>query len=247
MAKAKASLENAEDRQKKLEVNPPAVEKAYAVADGKPADAKIQNKGNPGNPGGVVPRGFLQVLGGATLPKEETGSGRLELAQWLTEPKNPLTARVMVNRIWQHHFGRGIVQTPDDFGTRGKAPTHPELLDYLAMRFIERGWSVKAMHKLVMLSHAYRMSSAENPKNAALDAGNDLLWRFNRRRLDAEEIRDAMLAVGGTLNPAAWERIDQDIRVKLARQVLALHEESFQKYFDQLRASAQVIRTKPSS
>jgi hypothetical protein len=149
-----------------------------------------------------VPRGFLQVLGGQTLPKEEKGSGRLELAQWLTDGKNPLTARVMVNRIWQHHFGRGIVQTPNDFGTRGKAPTHPELLDYLAAKFIESGWSVKAMHKVIMLSHAYQMSSEANERFAQLDPNNDWLWRFSPRRLDAEEVRDAMLAVAGNLDCA---------------------------------------------
>jgi hypothetical protein len=135
------------------------------------------------------------VLGGTTLPKEATGSGRLELARWLAEPGNPLTARVMVNRIWQHHFGRGLVQTPNDFGTRGKPPTHPELLDYLAARFIQSGWSVKAMHKLMMLSHVYQLSSA-----TAEGAQQDLFASFTRRRLAAEEIRDAMLAVSGALD-----------------------------------------------
>jgi hypothetical protein len=118
----------------------------------------------------------------------------------VTDPKNPLTARVMVNRIWQHHFGKGIVQTPNDFGTRGKAPTHPELLDYLAARFIESGWSIKATHKLMMLSRAYQMSSDDDPSNAAIDANNDYLWKFNRRRLSAEEVRDSMLVISGNLD-----------------------------------------------
>ncbi|MGI8964573.1 MAG: PSD1 and planctomycete cytochrome C domain-containing protein, partial [Limisphaerales bacterium] len=136
----KADLEDARYKQKKLEADPPPVEKAYAVSEGKPVNAKIQKKGSPENLGDETPRGFLKILGGQTLPPEEKGSGRLELAQWLTE--NPLTARVMVNRIWQHHFGKGIVATPNDFGVRGKAPSHPELLDFLATQFVQNGWSI---------------------------------------------------------------------------------------------------------
>ncbi|MGI8965138.1 MAG: DUF1549 and DUF1553 domain-containing protein, partial [Limisphaerales bacterium] len=178
-AKLSAAVAEATEKMKKLEANPVIVPVAYAVGEMKSADAKIQKKGDPKNTGDVVPRGFLQVLGGQTLPTEEKGSGRLELAQWLTDPKNPLTARVMVNRIWQHHFGRGLVQTPNDFGKRGTAPTHPELLDFLATKFIESGWSVKGMHKLIVLSRAYQMSSEDNPKNAARDVNNDWLWHFN--------------------------------------------------------------------
>jgi hypothetical protein len=134
------------------------------------------------------------------VPADVQQSGRLQLAGWITDPRNPLTARVMVNRLWQHHFGNGIVQTPNDFGARGKAPTHPELLDFLASRFIQSGWSVKAMHKLIMLSRAYQMSSDDDPANAAIDANNDYLWKFNRRRLSAEEVRDSMLAISGNLD-----------------------------------------------
>jgi hypothetical protein len=107
----------------------------------------------------------------------------------------------MVNRIWQHHFSRGLVKTPNDFGVRGERPTHPELLDWLASRFIASGWSMKAMHRLIMLSHAYQMSSDDNPDCAAKDLANDFFWRFNRRRLSAEEIRDSVLAVSGALDP----------------------------------------------
>src|SRR5262249_31747643 len=185
-----------------LEAHPPAVEKAYAVSEGKSADTKIQIKGDPKKLGDTVPRGFLQILGGQRLSPAEKGSGRLELAQWISDPSNPLTARVMVNRIWQHHFGKGIVQTPNDFGARGKAPTHPELLVYLAARFVESGWSVKAIHRMIMLSHVYQLSSVESADDSARDVGNEFLWRFNRRRLDAEEIRDAMLAVSGALDPS---------------------------------------------
>jgi hypothetical protein len=184
-----------------VEQHPPAVEKAYAVSEGKAADAKIQIKGDPKKLGDTAPRGFLQILGGERVPATEHGSGRLELAGWISDSKNPLAARVMVNRIWQHHFGKGIVQTPNDFGARGKAPTHPELLDYLAARFVESGWSVKAMHRMIMLSHAYQLSSQDSAQDEAKDVSNELLWRFNRRRLDAEEIRDAMLAVSGALDP----------------------------------------------
>lgn len=175
---------------------PPKVERAYAVSEGTPADARIHRKGDLKNLGDIVPRGFLQILGGQRLPENAKGSGRLELAGWLSSADNPLTARVMVNRIWLHHFGKGIVPTPNDFGLRGLAPTHPELLDYLASRFIAGGWSIKQMHKLLMLSHTYQLASSEP---APADPNNTYLSRFNRRRLDAEEIRDAMLMVSGAL------------------------------------------------
>jgi hypothetical protein len=205
LEQVKIELAEAKAKAEELDSKQPSVEKAYAVSEAKPANTKIQIKGEPKNLGPEVPRGFLQVLGGQQLPESEKGSGRLELAQWLIDPKNPLTARVMVNRIWQHHFGKGLVQTPNDFGARGKIPTHPELLDYLASRFIESGWSVKAMHKLMMLSRAYQLAGMDSPKNAAADPNNDLLWKFNRRRLDAEEIRDAMLAVSGALDSTMGE------------------------------------------
>jgi len=177
---------------------------AYAVAEDKPVDARVQKRGEPWNLGEEAPRGFLKILGGRKLPADCRGSGRLELAEWLTDAASPLTARVMVNRIWQHHFGRGLVETPSDFGTRGRPPTHPELLDHLARRFIESGWSVKAMHRLIMFSATYQQSSSRpvvgELKN--IDSDNTLLTRFPRRRLDAEEIRDALLAVSGDLDPA---------------------------------------------
>ncbi len=129
----------------------PVIPVAYAVTEGTPVNARIQKRGEPKDLGDEVPRKFIDVLGGQTLPPEEKGSGRLELAGWLTDPANPLTARVMVNRIWQHHFGVGIVATPNDFGTRRAPPTDPALLDYLATRFMRGGWSIKAMHRLLML------------------------------------------------------------------------------------------------
>jgi hypothetical protein len=178
------------------------VEMAYAVAEGtkKVGNAHIHLKGNPERPGDETPRRFPGVLGGMQLPPEVRGSGRLELARWLADPANPLTARVMVNRIWQYHFGTGIVATPNDFGVRGKPPTHPELLDYLAARFMASGWSVKSMHRLIMHSRTYQLASKDDGANARVDGNNDYLWRFNRRRLDAESIRDALLSFSGALD-----------------------------------------------
>src|SRR4030095_2075002 len=125
---------------------------------------------------------------------------RLALARWLTRPDNPLTARVMVNRLWHYHFGRGIVATPNDFGRNGQQPTHPEWLDWLATEFIEQGWSLKRMSELMVLSNVYQQTSAINDSKAEIDPDNKFLWRMNRLRLDAEEIRDAVLAVNGDLN-----------------------------------------------
>jgi hypothetical protein len=151
--------------------------------------------------GPVVPRGFVTVLKSDHDPKiNETTSGRLELAQWMASKDNPLTARVMVNRIWQHLFGNGIVETTDNFGELGEKPTHPELLDRLAIDFINNGWSVKQAIRSIMLSRAYQLGSEHNEKNYQIDPSNQYLWRANRRRLDAEAIRDATLAVSGELD-----------------------------------------------
>jgi hypothetical protein len=125
---------------------------------------------------------------------------RTALAAWLTDPANPLVARVMVNRIWQNHFGTGIVATPGDFGRMGSRPTHPELLDYLASTFVENGWSVKKLHRLIVLSNTYQQSSENQVKAAEADPDNKLLWRYSRRRMEAEAIRDSMLSITGLLN-----------------------------------------------
>jgi mono/diheme cytochrome c family protein len=169
-------------------------ESAYAVTEGKPVDEKIQHYGDPRDLGEEVRRGSLQVLGGGALPTDVKGSGRMELADWIASPDNPLTARVMVNRIWQGHFGRGIVATANDFGKRGMAPSNQDLLDYLAWKFVDGGWSVKKLHKEILLSHAYRLSSADSPANEEVDPDNAYIWRHSRVRLDAEEIRDTLLA-----------------------------------------------------
>ena len=174
-------------------------ESAYAVTEGEPEDAKIQHYGDPRDLGEKVPRGFLQVLGNSSLPPDVRGSGRLELANWIASKDNPLTARVIVNRIWQGHFGRGIVATANDFGTRGVAPSNQALLDYLACQLMDNGWSIKALHKEILLSHAYMLSSADSPANEEIDPDNAYIWRHSRSRLDAEEVRDSLLAVSHLL------------------------------------------------
>lgn len=152
----------------------------------------------------MVPRRWLEVLGGQPI-SAKTGSGRLDLADWIASKDNPLTARVMVNRLWLHHFGKGLVATPNDFGTRGVRPTHPDLLDWLAAEFVASGWRVKAMPGAIMLSATYRQASAARNVAMEADANNELLWRFDRRRLSAEELRDSLLSVGGTLDRAPAE------------------------------------------
>jgi mono/diheme cytochrome c family protein len=188
----------------RLQQTPMPFAQAYAVTEAaKIEDVAMQMKGNPEQPGEVVRRRFLDVLGGQTLPDDEKTSGRLRLADWIASPANPLTARVMVNRVWHGHFHRGLVSTPNDFGKQGQLPTHPELLDFLARKFIANGWSLKALHREIMLSRVYRLASAgEIPGANEKDANNDLLGKFRRHRLDAESFRDALLATSGKLDRA---------------------------------------------
>ena len=179
---------------------PPMYAVAHSYREDRPADMKVFVRGNPANQKDVAPRRFLQVLAAADSQPYQKGSGRFELAEDIADPTNPLTARVMVNRIWQKHFGRGIVNTPSNFGNLGERPTHPQLLDYLAAVFVESGWSIKAMHREIMLSATYQLSSEFNAHNAETDADNQFLWRMNRRRLDVESWRDALLQVSGRLD-----------------------------------------------
>jgi len=168
-------------------------------------------RGDPGNKGPIVPRRFLEVLSGQVRPEFTNGSGRLELAWGIISKSNPMTPRVMLNRIWMHHFGQGFVPTPDDFGTMSTPPSHPELLDYLASRFVEEGWSIKKIHRLIMLSSVYQQSCESNPRYAQIDPNNRLLWRANIRRLEFEALRDSLLAIGGTLDPTMYGRpVDLD-------------------------------------
>jgi hypothetical protein len=174
---------------------------AYAVAEAaKIEDAAIQIKGDPEKPGPIVPRRFLTVLNGVRVSDRDKTSGRLQLANWIVDPANPLTARVMANRIWLFHFAKSLVPTPNDFGRQGKPPIHPELLGYLATRLIKAGWSIKAMHREILLSKTYRISSERNERANSVDPTNDLFSTYPRHRLDAESIRDALLQVGGQLD-----------------------------------------------
>ena len=189
----------AREQRRQLAENPPW-QLAYAVSEGVPADARLHVRGDPKRLGDAVPRHFPTILGGQPLGADAKASGRRELADAIVAPANPLTARVMVNRIWQYHFGRGLVATPNDFGLRGQPPSNPELLDFLAQRFIESGWSVKAMHRLILNSRTWQLASIGPAQTA--DPRNELWHRAERRRLDAESIRDALLCVSGDLDLA---------------------------------------------
>ena len=200
--------------------------RAMVLADQpNPGAQRIFLRGNPGTPGTEVPRQFLSAVLGEKRKPFTRGSGRLELAEVIANPENPLTGRVMVNRVWLGHFGQGFVNTPSDFGLRGESPSHPELLDWLAYRFTrgevkgERGegksialstslrpWSLKSLHRLILLSNTYQQSSEGSPQSGRLDAENRLLSHFNRRRLDFEQLRDAMLAATGTLDETLYGR-----------------------------------------
>jgi len=174
------------------------------VSEGPVMQSPIYVKGEIDDPGPVVPRGFVTTLVQKDTPTvPSNASGRLELALWLTSTNNPLTARVMVNRVWQHLFGQGLVRTADNFGSTGERPTHPELLDQLALDFMSNGWSVKKLIREIVLSRTYQLSTRGDAANQQADPGNRLLWRMNPRRLDAEAIRDAMLTASGMmdLNP----------------------------------------------
>ena len=238
VAEQKKLIEAAKKKRDAIEKQPFPFEMAYAVADAKTIEnARVQIKGNPEKLGVEVPRRFLSVLGGQTVLDEGAtpnvvrtpSSGRRQLADWIASPDNPLTARVMVNRLWLHHFGQGLVPTPNDFGRQGRAATHPELLDWLSRRFVASGWSVKAMHRLMMNSRTYQLSSVgwasspsssalssrapatqittakpedgrpERPSDETLDPNNDLLTHFRHRRLDAESLRDTLLILSGQL------------------------------------------------
>jgi hypothetical protein len=175
--------------------------RAHTVVDRPTLDEpRILMRGNPTRPGRRVPRHFLTALAGESPPHFTVGSGRLELAQAIANPDNPLTARVMVNRVWAHHFGAGLVRTPSNFGLRGERPTHPELLDYLAATFMDQGWSLKKLHRAILLSATYQQSSQDRAVHAAHDPENRLLWRANRRRLDFESLRDSLLVAAGRLD-----------------------------------------------
>ena len=188
-----------------------------------PPDTFLLKRGNPQSPGDKVVPAFQSVIGGGVpiipppAPSAKTSGRRLALANWIASPDNRLTARVMVNRLWQHHFGRGIVRSPNNVGLLGDSPTHPELLDWLAAKFSADGWRMKPMHKLIVMSNTYRMSSRGNEAALAKDPLNQLFWRFDMRRLGAEELRDTVLATTGQLNakmfgPGIFPEISDEVK-----------------------------------
>ncbi|MEK6235283.1 MAG: DUF1549 and DUF1553 domain-containing protein, partial [Planctomycetales bacterium] len=213
-------------QQKKLKTfKPSGLSQALCVTEigRKPRETFVLARGNARVKGEKVEPGFPTVLGvpdptfAEPDPQAVTSGRRRVLADWIANPQNPLTARVMVNRLWQYHFGRGIVRTTNDFGLTSAPPTHPELLDWLADEFVGGGWKFKRMHKMIMLSNAYQMSSRANESALAKDPENDLFWRFNMRRLGAEEIRDSILSVNGSLNskmfgPSVYPDIPQEVK-----------------------------------
>jgi len=199
----KAELKKLRDELAALKKAAPVAPSAMGASEGTVADLAVHIRGNHLTLGKVVPRGLPRVLAASmSVPPalETAGSGRLEFADWLVSPQHPLTARVFVNRVWRWHFGEGLVKSTDNFGKLGDAPSHPELLDWLARRFMQQGWSIKDLHRLMVLSSTYRMSNRHDPQAFAADPENRLLWRMETRRLEAEEIRDALLAVSGALD-----------------------------------------------
>ncbi|HJZ59932.1 MAG TPA: PSD1 and planctomycete cytochrome C domain-containing protein [Gemmataceae bacterium] len=211
-----------------LEKRPPPAGQEFALSvnncDPRPPVVKVLSRGNPHAPGKEVVPGFPEVLGlpepaiPAPAAGAKTSGRRTVLANWIASQDNPMTARVLVNRVWQGHFGRGIVPTPNDFGKLGEQPTHPELLDWLASEFVDGGWKLKRLHKLIMTSRVYQLSAAGDAENLKADPGNALFWRFNMRRLTAEEVRDSILSVSGSLNS---KRGGPSIYPKIPKEVLA--------------------------
>jgi len=197
--------------QKKVEsyqaTSPLAPPRAMVVADSpKPMEPRVLVRGNSARPGNLVPRQFLLVMAGEERTPFADGSGRLELARAITSPGNPLTPRVIANRLWMHHFGEPLVLSPSDFGIRSELPSHPELFDDLSAQLLDADWSLKALHREIVSSATYRQASLDRPDCRAIDAENRLLWRMNRRRLELEAVRDTLLSLAGRLDAAMFGR-----------------------------------------
>jgi hypothetical protein len=200
----KSHLEELEAARNDLQANvPPSISMpvptVHTLTEAGNKDMPVALRGNPRKPGPIAPRRFLRIVAGEDPPIFQQGSGRLELADAITAPDNPLTTRVIANRIWQGHFGEGLVRSPSNFGYLGQPPSHPQLLDWLASELVANGWSLKSLHRAIMLSATYRMSSQFNEKAFAIDGDNKLLWRFSPRRLTVESWRDSLLEVSGEL------------------------------------------------
>ena len=213
IAKLKSALQH------KQQSAPPTYAQAHAWVENTQTDMRIALRGNLLKPGPIAPRRFLRVIAGDDRQRFTNGSGRLELAQAIADPKNPLTARVIVNRLWQHHFGQGIVASASNFGALGERPTHPRLLDWLAARLIESGWSLKSIHREIMLSSTYQLSTRFHEANDRIDPGNQWLWRMNRPRLDIETWRDSLLAVSGELDTRLGGTADPDLLTSRRRTI----------------------------
>jgi cytochrome c553 len=212
---AKARRELMKEEEKINQTRPKPLPSAMGVTDDeKPGVAHLLKRGDWRNKGDVVQPGFPEVLAGST--GIDLQNRRKQLSDWIASPENPLTARVVVNRIWQYHFGAGLVKTPSDFGATGDPPSHPELLDWLALEFVKRGWSWKALHRLILTTNTYRQASQFDQRASGKDPENRLLWRMNPRRLEAEVLRDSVLVASGKLNrtmfgPGIYPRIDPDV------------------------------------
>ncbi|MFO1002208.1 MAG: PSD1 and planctomycete cytochrome C domain-containing protein [Planctomycetaceae bacterium] len=233
---------------------PPALETAHALHETGHEDMKVALRGNLLKTGDVAPRRFLRILSGAEPTRYTKGSGREELAASIVDPQNPLTVRVFVNRIWQHHFGAGLVRTPGNFGTLGESPTHPELLDWLASEFVARGWSLKSLHRQIMCSATYQLSSDYNEQSYKADGDNRLLWRMSPRRMDVEAWRDSLLSVTGELDASLGgpshhnitETKRRTLYAKVGRNGDAFGSDVFLRLFD-FPLMRSTVEQRPSS
>lgn len=233
---------------------PPMYESAHTLRDSGSGDMKVALRGDLRKPGDVAPRRFLRLLSPDDPARFTKGSGRLELADAVASSENPLTARVIVNRIWQHHFGKALVRSPSNFGTLGQKPTHPELLDWLASEFVESGWSIKSLHRLILTSATWQQSSRIREDGFNLDGDNRLIWRMNPRRMDAESWRDSQLFVTGELDETFGGRPIDNITTSSRRTMYAkvsrngdrFASDSFLRLFDfpQMRAT---VAERPST
>ena len=233
---------------------PKKYEIAHVLQDSGKNDMHVALRGDLRKKGELVPRRFIQILAGETPPLYTHGSGRRELAQSVTAPDNPLTARVIVNRVWHWHFGKALVRTPSNFGILGEEPTHPQLLDWLATDFIEHGWSLKRLHRQIMLTSTWQMSSRFDKEKFATDGDNKLLWRMNPRRLEAEIWRDSLLAVTGELDRTIGGKPDREILQSKRRTLYAtisrtgdkFESDAFLRLFD-FPAAVATSASRPTS
>ncbi|MBP90020.1 MAG: hypothetical protein CMJ64_25485 [Planctomycetaceae bacterium] len=207
---------------------------AHAMIEGGSDDLRVALRGNRLKPGEIAPRRFLRVIAGDDPKRFTIGSGRLELAQAIASPDNPLTARVIVNRIWQHYFGRGIVASASNFGRLGERPTHPKLLDWLASRLMEADWSLKRVHREILLSATYQLGTEFDENNDHLDGSNQWLWRMNRRRLDVESYRDSLLAASGELDSRIGGAAEPDLFTSRRRTIYGAVRRDNQSDSDEL-------------